>query len=117
MDDIISAVKCASIILDESLYLMPCQMTAARKDGNPPGRILILLRVTSGQWPGVGADGFNLTILGKHQTHIPDPGAEKSGKNKKDPRKNLKHLEKFTGSLSSMYPNFIGILASEISYI
>jgi hypothetical protein len=51
MDDIISAVKSASIILDESLYLMPCQVTAARKGGNPPGRIL--LEVTSGQRTGV----------------------------------------------------------------
>jgi len=46
LDDIISALKCASIISDESLYLMPCQLTTAQKDGNPPGRIL--LRVTVG---------------------------------------------------------------------
>jgi hypothetical protein len=85
VDDIISALKCASIILDEPLYLMPCQVTAARKDGNPPGRIL--LRVTSGQWSGVRAIGFNLTILGKHQTHFQDCVAEKSGENKKRPAK------------------------------
>jgi len=49
-DDIISALKCASIILDESPYLMPCQVMAARKDGNPPGQIL--LRVTNDQRSG-----------------------------------------------------------------
>ena len=55
VNNIISEPKCASIILDESLYLMPCQVMAARKDGNPPGRIL--LRVTSGQRCGAKTMG------------------------------------------------------------
>ena len=104
MDDIISALKCASIILAEPMYLMPCQVTAARKNGNPPG--WILLRVTSGQWSGVGAIGFNLTLLGKHQTHFQDCVAEKSGENKKDPRKNLRHHEGILPKGSVNQPQF-----------
>ena len=71
---------------------MPCQVTAARKGGNPPGRIL--LEVTSGQRSGVKLWVQSLTILGKHQTHLQDDVAEKSGENKKDHRNSLRHHEK-----------------------
>jgi len=70
---------------------MPCQATAARKDGNPPGRIL--LRVTSDQRSGVKLWVQSLTILGKHQTHLQDDVAEKSGENKKDHQNSLRQHE------------------------
>jgi len=56
VDNIISALKCASIILDQSLDILPCQMTGARKDGNLPGRIL--LHVTSDQRSGAKTLGL-----------------------------------------------------------
>jgi hypothetical protein len=38
--------------------------------------------------------GSAFTILGKHRTHLQDSGAERSGENKKDQRKNLNHHKK-----------------------
>jgi hypothetical protein len=102
VDDIISALKCASSILDQSLNILPCQVTAARKDGNPPGRIL--LHVTSDQRSGVKLWVQSLTILGKHQTRLQDY----AGENKKNQRNNLEHHKRVTRKRSSIHPNFIG---------
>jgi len=77
-----------------------------------------MIGVTSGQRPGVGAIGFNLTILGKHQTHLQDSGAKKSDKNKKDQRNNLKHHEKVYQKPPSIYPNVIGTcIVQKMTYI
>jgi hypothetical protein len=83
---------------------MPCQVMAARKDGNPPGRIL--LRVASDQRQASKLWIQSLTILGKHRTRLQDCIAEKSGEDKKDQSNNLKHHQGILPKASVNPPQF-----------